>query len=75
MLVVHYEMDECRHTLFEDAPPVLVAMTGSPRKSSISFHDGGPPRGDPCGPWGYHGYPGIESKAVIRITDWIKAAR
>jgi nitrile hydratase len=41
----------------------------------ITFRDGGPPKGDPCDPWGYHGYPGIESRVVIRITDWIKAAR
>ena len=48
---------------------------GASRKELITFQDGGPPKGDPCDPWGYHGYPGIESKVVIRIADWIKTAR
>jgi pimeloyl-ACP methyl ester carboxylesterase len=73
-LLVHHEKDECKHTLFKDVPPVVAAI-GAPRKELITFRDGGPPKGDPCDPWGYHGYPGIESKVVIRITDWIKAAR
>lgn len=55
--------------------PPVVAAVGSSRKELITFQDGGPPKGDPCDPWGYHGYPGIESKVVIRIADWIKSAR
>ena len=55
--------------------PPVVAAVGSSRKELITFQDGGPPKGNPCGPWGYHGYPGIESKVVIRIADWIKSAR
>jgi hypothetical protein len=74
-LLVHHEKDECKHTLFKDVPPVVAAITGAPRKELITFRDGGPPKGDPCDPWGYHGYPGIESRVVIRITDWIKAPR
>ena len=74
-LLVHHEKDECKHTLFKDVPPVLAAITRAPRKELITFRDGGPPRGDPCDPWGYHGYPGIESRVVIRIADWIKAPR
>jgi nucleotide-binding universal stress UspA family protein len=74
-LVVHDEKDECKDSLFKDVPPVVAAITGAPRKELITFRDGGPPKGDPCDPWGYHGYPGIESRVVIRITDWIKAAR
>ena len=74
-LLVHHEKDECQGSLFKDVPPVLAALTGAPRKELITFRDGGPPKGDPCEPWGYHGYPGIESKTVIRITDWIKATK
>jgi predicted ATPase len=59
----------------KDVPPVLAAITRAPRKELITFRDGGPPRGDPCDPWGYHGYPGIESRVVLRIADWIKAPR
>ena len=55
--------------------PPVVAAVGSSRKDLITFQDGGPPKGNPCGPWGYHGYPRIESKVVIRIADWIKSAR
>jgi pimeloyl-ACP methyl ester carboxylesterase len=74
-LFVHHEKDECKESLFQDLPPVVAAVTSAPRKELITFRDGGPPKGDPCQPWGYHGYPGIESRAVIRITDWIKAAK
>jgi hypothetical protein len=74
-LFVHHEKDECKESLFKDIPPVVAAVTSAPRKELITFRDGGPPKGDPCEPWGYHGYPGIESKTVIRITDWIKATR
>lgn len=54
---------------------MVTAITGAPRKELITFRDGGPPKGDPCDPWGYHGYPGIESRVVVRITDWIKAPK
>jgi pimeloyl-ACP methyl ester carboxylesterase len=74
-LLVHHEKDECRHTLFKDVPQVVEAIAQTPRKELITFRDGGPPKGDPCDPWGYHGFPGIESTVVIRITDWIKATR
>jgi alpha/beta superfamily hydrolase len=74
-LFVHHEKDECKESLFKDVPPVVAAVTSAPRKELITFRDGGPPKGDPCEPWGYHGYPGIESKTVIRITDWIKATK
>ena len=74
-LLVHHEKDECKDSLFKDVPPVVAAITHAPRKELITFRDGGPPKDDPCEPWGYHGYPGIESRVVIKITDWIKAAK
>jgi pimeloyl-ACP methyl ester carboxylesterase len=74
-LVVHHEKDECKDSLFKDVPPVAAAITRAPRKELVTFRDGGPPKGDPCEPWGYHGYPGIESRVVIKITDWIKATK
>jgi pimeloyl-ACP methyl ester carboxylesterase len=74
-LFVHHEKDECKESLYRDVPPVVAAVANAPRKELITFRDGGPPKGDPCDPWGYHGYPGIESKTVIRITDWIKATK
>jgi hypothetical protein len=61
--------------LFKDVPPVVAAIAGAPRKELITFRDGGPPKGDPCEPSGYHGYPDIESRVVIGITDWIKAIK
>lgn len=67
-LVVHHEQDECKDSLFKDVPPVVAAIANAPRKELITFRGGGPPKGDPCEPWGYHGYPGIESSVVIRIT-------
>ena len=59
----------CKGSLFKDVPPVVAAVTSAPRKKLITT------KGDPCEPWGLHGYPGIESRVVIEITDWIKATR
>jgi hypothetical protein len=73
--LVHHEKDECKESLYKDVAPVFQALTNAPRKELITFRDGGPPKGDPCDPWGYHGYPAIESKVVVRIADWIKAVR
>lgn len=74
-LVVHHELDECKESLFKDVPPLIAGLRAAPRKELIAVRGGGPPKGDPCEPWGYHGYPGLESRVVISIADWIKAAR
>jgi hypothetical protein len=71
----HHEKDECKDSLFKDVPPVVAALTSARRKELITFRDGGPPKGDPCEPWGYHGYPAIESRVVTTITDWVKATK
>jgi hypothetical protein len=70
VLVVHHEQDECRYTLFRDAPRLMEKLTGTPRKELISFR-GGESFGPPCEAQAYHGFRGLEPDVVARISDWI----
>ena len=33
---------------------------------------GGQPQGDPCEPFGYHGFHGVEKETINAIKTWIK---
>jgi hypothetical protein len=35
--------------------------------------DGGGTTGDPCGPFGHHGFEGIEGVAVDRIAEFVES--
>ena len=66
-LFVHHASDGCRSTSYGAAKYVtdkynikLVTMTG------------GNASGDPCEPFGYHGFAGIEKETVAAIKDWIR---
>lgn len=72
VLIQHHELDECNVTLFRDLRPLVDGIANSPRKKVVSYRDGGPPKGDPCQPFGYHGFPGIEPKVVEDIARFIK---
>jgi hypothetical protein len=72
-LVVHHEQDQCKYCLFRDVPHLMAGLKGSPRAEVVSFTGGGPPKGDPCLAFHYHGFVGIEAAVVKRIADWIKS--
>lgn len=72
-LVVHHEDDQCRYCLMRDVPALMSGLKGAPKSELIAVKGGGPPRGDPCLAFHYHGFVGIEGEVVRRITDWIKA--
>ena len=59
-----------------DQPPTLLtALTRSPRKELVMVTSGQiARRSDPCEGMSPHGYFGIESAVVQRISDWIRAA-
>ncbi|HYC48944.1 MAG TPA: alpha/beta hydrolase [Burkholderiales bacterium] len=70
VLVVHHEQDECRYTLFRDAPQLMDKLTAAPRKELVSFR-GGESYGNPCEGQAYHGFRGLEEDVVSRISSWI----
>jgi hypothetical protein len=65
-LIIHHVKDACRLTVFSDAKSAhdkygtdFIAM------------EGGVARGDPCEPFGHHGYNGIERETTDAIKKWI----
>lgn len=66
-LVVHHADDQCSETPFGGAQrsherygTELIAMKG------------GAGVGDPCQPYGYHGYNGIEKETIDAIKQWVR---
>lgn len=66
-LFVHHLNDGCRSTSYGGAKYVtdkhnikLITMTG------------GHGTGDPCEPFGYHGYAGIEKETIDAIKQWVR---
>ena len=72
-LVVHHEQDQCKYCLFRHVPLLMAGLKGSPRAELVGFTGGGPPKGDPCLAFHYHGFVGIEAVVVKRIAEWIKS--
>jgi hypothetical protein len=72
-LVVHHVQDGCALTPYADVPGLVAALVNVPRIKLVAEVGGGPPQGDPCEPWGFHGFPGIESRVVDQIVDFISS--
>jgi hypothetical protein len=74
-LIVHHVHDGCVVTQYSDVPALVGALTGVRDVRLISVDGGGPPNGDPCEPWGFHGFPGLEAQVVNDIAAYILRAR
>lgn len=72
VLVVHHEQDGCGHCSFSDVPRLMEKLSGAPKKQLLTFKNGRN-RGDPCGPFAYHGFNGLEREVVAQIAMWILA--
>src|SRR5262245_47723003 len=51
----------------------LRGRLGGPRVETVTLEGGGPPRGDRCGPFAFHGYVGMDREAVATIVRWLQA--
>jgi dienelactone hydrolase len=71
VLVVHNEQDGCKYCSYSDIPRLMEKLTAAPRKELITVK-GGRDHGDPCGPLAYHGFNGIETEVITKISEWIK---
>jgi hypothetical protein len=75
VLVVSNQDDTCSVSPPGDAPNILAALTRSPRKElAMVTSSQTTRRADPCEGMSPHGYFGIESAVVQRISDWIRTA-
>lgn len=72
VLVVHHELDGCRHCAFADIPRLMSGLENAPKKQLLAFN-GGVSRGDPCEAMAYHGFNGIENEVVRQIAAWLLA--
>ena len=73
VLIVANKGDACPSARPGFAPKIAAALTHAPRKEII-YLESSAIRSSPCEAMSPHGYLGIESEAVKRISDWIKAA-
>ena len=72
-LVMASTHDACPVSPPGNADTIGQRMTQSPRKS-VKFIDGGSePKSDACQPFAYHGYYGVEDKAVAAIVEFVTA--
>ena len=72
-LIVSHRKDGCDITPAADAPKLTKALTKS-RKVDVVLLDGGnAPKSEPCQALAQHGFYGIETQAVARIAQFIKA--
>jgi len=71
VLVVHHRYDACKSCDPRDLRPMMEALRNAPMKKLVLV-EGGFPSGDPCEPFHYHGYNGIEQQVVDVVTDWIR---
>jgi pimeloyl-ACP methyl ester carboxylesterase len=72
VLVVHHELDGCKHCAYSEIPNLMQKLEALPRKQLLTFRDGYS-RGDPCEAMAYHGYNGIEPDVVGQIAGWVLA--
>jgi len=71
-LVYHHKSDGCRVTTPQGIADIATELVAAPLKKLVMVEGGGPPHGDPCQPWGWHGFVGMEDRAVEDISRWIR---
>ena len=71
-LVVHHRDDGCYVTPALEARKIVAELTSSKTSEYIEFTGGSESQtGDTCGPTKEHGFAGIESAVVTKISEWI----
>ncbi|HET7400585.1 MAG TPA: hypothetical protein VFJ62_02360, partial [Usitatibacter sp.] len=72
VLVMHHKRDKCNATLPSDASLIADGLKNAPVKKLLMVDGGSGARGDPCEPWHWHGYVGMEREAVDAIVAFVK---
>ncbi len=72
-LVMDHARDACRSSPPANAALIAKRLTRSPRIMVTLIEGGGPPRSGPCRALSYHGYFGVEDRAVAAIVGFITA--
>lgn len=72
-LVMASAHDACPVSPPGNADVIAQRMTQSPRKAVKFIEGGSEPKSDACQPFAYHGYYGVEDKAVAAIVEFVTA--
>lgn len=72
VLVYHHEKDACELCKPHEVPSILSGLKNSPIKKMMMVSGGSSPTGSPCEGNHWHGFIGMEAKAVADISAWIK---
>ena len=73
VLVYHHEKDECHATRPQEASLIVKKLENAPVRKLVLAAGGANPRGDPCGPFHWHGFIGMERRALDEIAAFIRA--
>ncbi|OHX17860.1 hypothetical protein BI343_09755 [Chromobacterium amazonense] len=72
VLMIQHRRDDCRASHAYNLGPVIDRLRAdAPRE--LMLLDGGANEGDPCQPWAWHGYNGIESRVLSLAGAWMLA--
>jgi len=72
VLVLHHEKDACPSCAPHEVHWILSGLTRAPVKKLIWASGGDGARGDPCEPFHWHGFVGMEAQAVQSIVSWVR---
>jgi hypothetical protein len=72
LLVAHAE-DGCPFSNPAELARVRARLDGAARVDTLVLQGGGPPRGDRCGPFAFHGHGGMDREAVASVVAWLRA--
>ena len=70
LLIVHAE-DACPFSA--GAEMTRIAARLGDRNATLVLRGGGPPRGDRCGPFHFHGHVGIDGEVIEAVVAWLRA--
>ena len=70
--VAHHEKDACENCRPDEAGLIVRGLTNAPVKKLVMVNGGGGAQGNPCEPFHYHGYIGMEQDAVNVVAGWIR---
>lgn len=72
VLVYHHRDDACHITQAADTESIMEGLKHAPIKKRWIVEGGGQPTGNPCKALHWHGFVGMEARAVKDVTGWIK---
>jgi hypothetical protein len=72
VLLYHHQDDACRLTLAAGLPLIEKKLAQASVLKTMVVKGGSNPRGEPCQALHWHGFIGMEQKAVEDIATWIK---